>query len=83
MRISANEDDPGYDAFSAAKRLRQIVRIYLDDEDVTRGCITADDEEGFVVAAVLDKRGCAQVDPNDPESIWTEHRDGRVRIVIR
>lgn len=56
-------------------------KIYLDGVEQPR-CFTVDDEEGYVIRAVLDSEGRYQFDPNDPTEIWREKVYGKVEIVV-
>lgn len=53
MRISILSGDPGYPALQKMRAEGRAPRVYLDGERV-EGCITADEEHGFVTVAVGD-----------------------------
>jgi hypothetical protein len=76
------EGDPGYELLQAAFLAGKHCFVFLDGAEV-RSCVTADEEEGFVVADVLDEDGLPQISPVNPEEFWTERRDGSVKIEIR
>lgn len=74
MRISADKTDPGY-----SPDYRHF-KPMLDGVEVMN-CITADEEDGMVLAYVLDARGKPQGDPGNPGRVMTEIRRGVVTIV--
>jgi hypothetical protein len=49
MRLTVLDDDPGIRIYPG-----QRYKVYLDGEEV-KSCFTADDENGEVIAAVLDE----------------------------
>jgi hypothetical protein len=79
MRVSANENDPGYANFAMATANGKKVSVFLDGEEI-RSCVTADDELGFVVRMVLDDKGLCQIDPIETDQAWTERVTGVVEI---
>lgn len=81
MRLSADSEDPGYAEYHHALARGQRPVITLDGEEVRR-CITADEEEGFVLACVLDLKGNLQVDPRVRDRVWMEERRGAVKITL-
>jgi len=81
MRISANSDDIGYQAYMQSLADRKTVTVRLDGVEQSV-CITADEEAGSLVRCVLDAQGRAQIDPNDKESIWVETVHGKVEVTI-
>lgn len=56
MRISANQEDRGYEAFERAIREGKVAEAFLDGvrQDLVE---TADEEEGIVVRLLLDEDG--------------------------
>lgn len=56
MRISADQHDPGYEAFIASKIRRQRVVVFCDGDSI-RNPITADDEAGIVIVYLFDHDG--------------------------
>lgn len=79
MRVSSIKGDPGYPQWSVAKAHGKTVKVYLDGVEQTH-CSVADTDQGFVKRCVLNEEGRVQVDPNDPEMIWTERAEGNVRV---
>jgi hypothetical protein len=80
VRLSADENDPGYAAWMAIPN-RFEVTIFLDGVE-QRSVVTADDEDGFVVKSKLDAQGNVQVNPEKPDEIWMEMLHGAVRIEV-
>lgn len=79
MRVSSNKDDPGFDAFVAARDNGQTIHAYLDGVEV-KECTMADEELGQVTRFVLDADGRVQVDPENQEEAWIETVAGKVDI---
>ena len=79
MRISVDRDDPGFETLAIlGERRRKGIKILLDGQVVKRA-ITADDDEGYVLAYAEDlDGGLASV---DGEPIRKELH-GRVRIIV-
>ena len=77
MRISADKADPGYSWF-----LRHLDSIIFLDGEKQRFCLTADDEQGFVVRHQLDAAGKLVVD-RIKEEFALEKVFGQVKIVLR
>jgi hypothetical protein len=58
VRISANVNDPGYVEFLHAKDRGEIVRIFLDGDQIRPDVVvTADEEHGFIIVHELDDGG--------------------------
>lgn len=81
MRISTQKDDPGHETWLEASEAGQIVRVYLNGEEIHK-CTVADDEAGFVRRYVRDEEGRVQQDPEDPTRVWEEQIEGEVLIKI-
>lgn len=66
----------GEEAVRAGKRydvwLDGILHVGIVEE--------ADTDEGWLIRAVLDSKGNVQVDPDNPDKIWTEKVYGRVEL---
>ena len=75
MRVSVRENDAGYVNY----RLGQ--RSFLNGEEVTFKCFTADEERGEVHVFKLNERGVPYYDPREDEIPWEILR-GEVRIVL-
>lgn len=74
MRTSVDPQDPGHKNFSPGKW-----DIYLDGK-LVRYCITADEEEGFVLFHAADETGKILIDKAINETIKQTSR-GKVQIV--
>lgn len=75
MRLSVIKTDPGYNVAS------QMCRVYLDGEDVSCLCFTADEELGEAHCYVEDKDGKLQL-TDDQRTIAKTIRRGVVRIAV-
>lgn len=73
MRVSCNEDDPGYRPIDVTKHLR----VYVDGRQVRR-CFTADEEKGVAYCFAEDSEGNLYLDPEG--EIKTVEFRGVVRI---
>lgn len=80
MRLSADENDPGYAAWIAIPN-KYDVTVFLDGVE-QRHVVTADDMEGTVYKAVPDAEGNVQVSPTNSGEIWMETVMGDVRIEV-
>lgn len=76
MRLSICKDDPGYDLEASFS-----CRVYLDGEDVTFRCFTADEEEGTVWLNKHNDAGESFVDQSTGR-IAKETLSGKVEIVL-
>lgn len=77
MRLSYDEDDPGYvDPNSAGGRLINGTRVYLDGEEVQH-VLTADDVEGYVESLMMDDSGSLVLRHG---AALVQKRKGQVRI---
>lgn len=77
MRLSADKTDPGYSWY-----LRHLCSVIFLDGEKQRFCLTADDEQGFIVRYKADAKGNLVVDLERGE-IVREKVFGRVKIVLR
>lgn len=68
MRVSVDKADPGYrvDAYQ--------FQAFLDGQEISTRCVTADEDVGEVVVFVLDEQGNLQVN---------EQRDAVVKETLR
>lgn len=80
MRASTNKDDPGYHNFVNSLAGGGLV-AYCDGELIPSP-ITADEEEGFVIAHRLDAAGQPQLDESGCKVDTITHR-GAVEIKPR
>lgn len=71
MRISCNEEDPGYKNWSRV--YAGHLQIYVDGVLVPR-CVTVDEEEGIAIRAVFDDKG---------KPVFNERRDEIVKETLR
>jgi hypothetical protein len=81
MRMSCDTSDPGYRAFIEAGGHGGKVVVYLDDVEQTE-CITADEEEGFVLRHVTDAAGDIVLNEARTETL-KERATGKVRIEVQ
>lgn len=74
MRLSANEEDPGYkpELFNANIKL---------DGKIIDSVITADEEEGFVLAYVKDSNGKYEID-EEKQTLVQKRLEGKVEIIL-
>jgi hypothetical protein len=72
MRISADPNDPGHEAYAINPR----VMVFLDG-DPQRGVVTADDEQGVLIRYRLDDRGMPVV---EEDRFALEVKVGRVEV---
>lgn len=79
MRMSMNQDDPGYRVRRGLPRSVRPV-VLLDGERVSR-CITADTKRGFVLVHVVNQDGKVQINAKRTDT-KKERRYGRVEIVL-
>ncbi len=75
MRVSVKQDDPGYANYKPGQR------SFLNGEEVTFRCFTADEEVGEVHVYKLSERGLPYDDADKDEVHWEVLR-GEVRIVL-
>ena len=75
MRVSVRENDPGYVNYKPGQR------SFLNGEEVTFRCFTADEELGEVHVYKLSERGAPYYDAERDEVPW-EILHGEVRIVL-
>ncbi len=73
MRVSLKKNDPGY------RNYRPGQRSFLNGEEVTFRCFTADEERGEVHVYKLNVRGVPYYDPEKDEIPW-EVLKGDVKI---
>ena len=78
MRISTNENDPGY-ALWKKFRYEKDIKTFFDGKEIFM-VETADEELGLVIVAVEDKDGGIIVDDND--QIKTKELHGVVKIEL-
>lgn len=76
MRISSNIDDPGYDAWM--DNAGRVIRIFVNGDELQH-CITADEEEGYVIRHARDEEGYFIL---DGDYIRSEIIHGDVQIEI-
>lgn len=81
MRVSVKKTDTGYGIFSSARDANGIIRVSLDGSEISRDCVTADDDEGLVEVLARDDSGEFVLTP-DGESIETKILNGKVEITI-
>jgi len=75
MRVSVRKSDPGYPNYRPGQR------SFLNGEEVTFRCFTADEELGEVHVYKLSERGLPYYDADKDEVPWEVLR-GEVRIVL-
>lgn len=81
MRLSTDENDPGYIAFEEAQCAGRKIDVFLDGNEI-EDVETVDDEEGIVVRfARHDDDGTLKLDET-LENIERETLRGEVRIVL-
>lgn len=80
MRLSSNKGERGYGALQDIFRQGKVAHVILDGVEVKKA-IAADDEEGIVIACVLDEEG--NLTTNDDGDIKTRELRGNVSIEIR
>lgn len=78
MRLSIDEDDPGYSAWLALGDKRHDVRIFVNGVEI-KNAITADAAESFVIVSETGKSGHILFDREFGE-ICTKRVTGRVEI---
>jgi len=76
MRISTEEDDPGYDEFA---HLRSIT-VYFNGYEIG-DVLTADEELGYLKRHMTNEKGKCIIDKKTKE-LKTEERYGIVRVFI-
>jgi hypothetical protein len=76
MRLSVDKDDPGCVEGISCTR----VTVFFNGEE-KRTVITADEEQGMIVCAVLDEMGRVQIDKAKGEAM-KETLYGNVRIEV-
>lgn len=59
MRLSTDTEDPGYYIYRSLSN-RSSIKILLDCVQL-KGVFTADEEQRYVIQAVLDDNGCYQL----------------------
>jgi hypothetical protein len=77
MRLSANNDDPGFRAWSkVAPRAKIIVRL---NGALMMDCITVDTKRGYVLAAEFDDKGVPVMNARGDQYRRKQHY-GRVEV---
>lgn len=74
MRVSVNTTDPGF--INDAWRYR--VKL---DGSFADYCVTADEEEGYVICYVKDEEGNFKIDPENYTCLQMQIKFGEVQIV--
>jgi hypothetical protein len=74
MRISVKKDDPGYDPVNS-----RYAKVYLDGVE-QKHCVTADEEEGYIIRYVTDDNGELTI---EGDYIKEEKVAGKVKIDIK
>lgn len=82
MRISVRPDDPGHHLYCQliGRHGRPTIGVRVDGVEVHR-VVTADIDEGAVMAHAVDETGESYVDPTTRQMAMVEHH-GRVEIVL-
>lgn len=80
MRLCSNKGERGYGALQDILLERKSAHVMLDGVEVPKA-VMADDEEGLIVACVLDVDG--HLTTNDEGEIATHELRGKVTIEIR
>jgi hypothetical protein len=78
-RVSSEKNDPGYAQLCAAAANGKRTQVFLNGKEISY-CITADEEQGFVVRCVLNRFGKIQLNPVDKSRVWTERVVGKVEV---
>ena len=60
MRVSIEREDPGYAEFAKHK----CFRVFVDGEEISAFCITADEEKGEAHCFAVNEAGEKYTDPN-------------------
>ena len=76
MRVSADKNDPGFENFNPMKYHYEVL---LDGEPVSN-CITADEENGFVLVYLLNGNGKDFILSEDKQSFLSGEKYGVVVI---
>ncbi len=76
MRLSVRENDPGYNWEEATK-----CNVFVDGENITDICFTADEELGIAYVYKLNSEGKKYYDPRIDEAAWETLR-GKVKILL-
>jgi hypothetical protein len=79
MRLSADQDDVGFEDYIRTRRRKAIIKL---DGKVMDKVITADTSAGFVVRVVTDPNGLMMVDPKNEGQVLTERLTGKVDITF-
>lgn len=77
MRISVDAEDPGYTPLAVA-----AVEEVLIDGHVINGCITADEEKGYVLCYLKDQDGNYVIDETG-EHVEKVELTGEVQVVLK
>lgn len=80
MRLSADRNDPGYRAYMALGRRRNLVRIMVDGKEI-KHCITADSKRGRALVYEVDDSGSFVLNSKGTGAKRRQLR-GRVDIVF-
>jgi hypothetical protein len=80
LRISLEDDDPGYRNYLTLRSDRTTFSIYLDGVE-QRNCVTVDESAGYVRRHVLSPKGNVVCDPISGD-LLTEDVSGKVEIVF-
>lgn len=81
MRVSSNQDDPGYVVWRNIRSSGKNVRVYLNGIEQAY-CTMADSDEGIVIRLVPDSEGELQIDPDNPSEVLAETVAGKVEVLI-
>ena len=80
MRLSADQDDVGFDDYIRTRRRKAMIKL---DGKVMDNVITADTAAGFVLRFVTDPKGQPKVDPSNDQQLLTERLTGVVEITFK
>ena len=79
MRVSCSDKDPGYENYWRHRVNGKTPKVFLDGKEVKQ-CVTADEEEGYVLRNLLNDDGEAYLVAHTKEVARAEER-GKVEIV--
>lgn len=81
MRLSTVKGEPGFILWEELLRSGTDIEVFLDG--IKQEWVDmADDQQGVIRRAVLDANGELQIDPDNPDRVYTELVTGKVRIIL-